>query len=237
VKIACDLIDLSDACFVSNEIIQREIHRRRPRKQVRLVPVLSNFGEPILTEFTTASPKRWAICGGTTLLTRSLLSFERIHRLIPATFSPNHLDVIGGRDTKATRDILERLAREVPNLSCYYHPKVTAKEASRLLTQASFSWLDYFGKSEMCPGMVFKSGVFAACSAHGVVTIFSHREEVLALGQDQFPGPWFLTPLSARFPEPDRVGEIREKIYLWYWAHAALPRVARLYAEALTTVP
>jgi len=237
VKIARDLIDLSDACFVSNEIVEREIRRYDPRKQVRLVPVLSNFGEPRLTDFAIASPKRWVVCGGTTLLTRSLLSFERIQRLIPAPFFPNHLDVIGGRDTSFTREIVERLAGQVSGLACHYHPEVSAEEASRLLTQASFSWLDYFGKSEMSPGMVLKSGVFAACSAHGVVTIFSHREEFLALGQDRIPGLWFLTPNGARLPDAARLSEIREQIYSWYWTHAASPRLARLYADALTTIP
>jgi hypothetical protein len=82
--------------------------------------------------------------------------------------------------------------------------------------------------------MIFKSGVFAACNAHGVVTIFSHHEDTLALGSDRFPGPWFLTPEEARFPDPARLGEIREKIYSWYWTHAASPRLARVYAEALT---
>jgi hypothetical protein len=85
--------------------------------------------------------------------------------------------------------------------------------------------------------MVLKSSVFAACSSHGVVTIFSHREEFLALGQDRFPGPWFLTANGARFPDPAQLSEVREKIYSWYWTHAASPRVAGLYAEALTMVP
>jgi hypothetical protein len=234
VKIARDVIDLSSACFVSNEFMKRDIHRYDPRKQIRLVPVMSNFGEPQLADFVTASPKRWVVCGGTALLGRSLLSFERIQHLIPAPFFPNHLDVIGGRDTKSTREIVERLSREVPGLACHYHPEVSPEEASHLLTQASFSWLDYFGKSEMSPGMVLKSTVFAAGNAHGVVTIFSHREEFLALGPDPFPGPWFLTPHGARFPDPPRLSEVREKNYAWYWAHASSPRLARLYADALT---
>jgi hypothetical protein len=234
IKIARDLVDLSDACIVSNEIMQRGIHLHNPRKQVQLVPVMSNFGEPATTDFGAASPRRWAICGGTALLNRSLLSFEQIRHLIPAPFSPSHLDVIGGRDTKSTRDIAGRLGREHGGLSCHYHPEVSAAEASHLLAQASFSWLDYFGKTRMCPGMIFKSGVFAACNAHGVVTIFSHQEDTLALRNDRFPGPWFLTPEEARFPDPARLREIREKIYAWYWTHAASPRVARVYAEALT---
>jgi hypothetical protein len=237
IRIARNVIDLSDACFVSNEFMERDIRRYDPGKETRLVPVMSNFGEPQLADFVTASPKRWVICGGAGLLGRSVLSFERILPLIPAPFFPEHLDVIGGRDTTSTRDIVDRLSREVAGLVCHYHPEVSADDASRLLSQASFSWLDYFGNDEMSPGMIFKSTVFAAANAHGVITIFSHRENSLALGQDSFPGPWFLTSREARFPDPARLSEVREKNYAWYWAHASSPRLARVYADVLTTTP
>lgn len=236
IKIARSLIDLSDACFVSNEVVEQEIRAHDPRKQVRLVPIVSNFGEPTVTDFGTASPKRWVICGAAPLLTRSLLSFERILHLIPAAFFPDHLDVIGGREMNSIRAIVERLARQVPGLACHYHPEVNAEGASRLLTQASFAWLDYFGESEMCPGMILKSSVFAAFNSHGLVTVFSHREESLSLGHDRFPGPWFLTPTAARFPDPAGLSGLREQIYSWYRAHAGSPRLARLYAEALNVV-
>src|SRR5215212_8565940 len=65
IKIAHDLIDLSDACIVSNDSIEKEIRAHNPRKQLHLAPVISNFGEPALRDFNVASPKRWAICGGT----------------------------------------------------------------------------------------------------------------------------------------------------------------------------
>jgi hypothetical protein len=233
VKIARDLIDLSDTCFVSNVAIEKEIHLHDARKQVYLAPVMSNFGEPILTDFGAASPKHWAICGGTALIARSLLSFARMHRLIPGPFCPRHLDVIGGRETATTRAMIERLVRGTPDLSCRYHPEVTAEEASALLTQCSFTWLDYFGSNRMCPGMILKSGVFAACGAHGIVPILSHQEDALAVEGDPFPGPWFMTPATLHFPVPDQLREIREKIYSWYRAHAASPRLAQLYAEAL----
>jgi hypothetical protein len=237
VKIAHDLIDLSDACIVSNETIEKEIRAYNPRKQLHLAPVISNFGEPALADFRAASPKRWAICGGTTLVNQSLLSFERIHSLIPAAFFPGHLDVIGGRDTNSTRDIVERLVRTIPGFSCHYHPEVTADEASLLLRQACFGWLDYFGKTEMSPGMILKSTAFAAFCAHAVIPVLSHQEEFLEVEQDPFPGPWYLSSRSAPFPVLDGLNELREKIYSWYWTHAASPRLARRYAEALTTIP
>lgn len=234
VKIARELIDLSDVCFVSNAAVEKEIYLHDPRKQVRLAPVMSNFGEPERTDFNGDSPRRWAICGGTASIERSLLSFERMHRLIPAHFFPDHLDVIGGRNTSATRAVIKRLADGTPGLSCHYHPEVAVQEASALLTQCSFAWLDYFGKGKMWPGMVLKSGVFAACGAHGIVPILSHQEAPFAVEEDPFPGPWFMTPRALHFPAPNQLPEIREKIYSWYWKHAASPCLARFYAEAMT---
>lgn len=233
VKIARDVIDLSDTCFVSNVAIEQEIHRHDARKPVQLAPVMSNFGEPELTDFSAASPSHWAICGGTALIARCLISFMRMHQLIPGPYRPRHLDVIGGRDSATTRAIIERLIREAPGLSCDYHPEVTAAEASALLTECSFAWLDYFGTGRVWPGMILKSGVFAACGAHGVVPILSHREDVLEVEGDPFPGPWFMTPAALHFPVPERLCEIREKIYSWYRGNAASPRLAQLYAEAL----
>jgi hypothetical protein len=234
VKIARELIALSDVCFVSNAAVEKEIHLHNPGKQVRLAPVMSNFGEPELTDFNLASPRRWTICGGTASIARSLLSFERMHGLIPAPFSPNHLDVIGGRDTGSIRALIERLTGGAPGLSCHYHPDVAVQEASALLAQCSFAWLDYFGKGKMWPGMVLKSGVFAACGAHGVVPILSHQEAPFAVEEDPFPGPWFMTPPALHFPAPDRLREVREEIYSWYWKHAASPCLARSYADAIT---
>jgi hypothetical protein len=233
VKIARELIDLSDVCIVSNAVVEKEIHLHDSRKQVRLAPVMSNFGEPELTDFRSASPRRWAICGGTASIERSLSSFERMHRFIPEPFFPEHLDVIGGHDSKSTRAVIERLAEETPGLACHYLPEVTVRQASALLTQASFAWLDYFGQGKVSPGMILKSGVFAAYGAHGVVPIFSHQEEAFSVGGDPFPGPWFMTPGDVHFPAPNRLSEIRKNIYSWYSTHAASPCLARLYAEAL----
>ena len=234
VKIARDLIDLSDACFVSNVTIEKEIHGHDARKKVFLAPVMSNFGEPTLADFHAASPKRWAICGGNASIARSVLSFERMHQMIPDAFRPTHLEIIGGRDDSSLRVAIERVGRASPGLSCHYHPEVTVDEASALLRQCSFAWLDYFGSGKVWPGMVLKSGIFAACGAHGVVPVLSHQEDAFAVDGDPFPGPWFITSSAVHFPAPDRLPAVREKIYFWYQAHAAAARLAQLYAEALT---
>ena len=48
VKIARDMIDISDSCVVSSDVIEQQIHARDPQKPLQLLPVMSNFGEPKL---------------------------------------------------------------------------------------------------------------------------------------------------------------------------------------------
>lgn len=233
VRIARDMIDVSNACVVSNSPIEAAIHAYDPRMKVLLVPVMSNFGEPQLSGFDAASPKRWAICGGTALIARSLALFEQLHQLIPEAFTPEHLDVVGGREEKSIRTTLDRLSRGRPGLSCHYHPEVSAELASEILRQSSFGWIDYFGAGKMWPGMVLKSTAFAAFCAHGIVPILSHREGPIAINGDALPGPYYITPEAINFPPPEQLCETQQKIYAWYHAHADSHQLARVYAEAL----
>jgi len=233
VKIARDLIDISDACFVSNPTIENEIRSYDPAKKIYLAPVNSNFGEPEIMDFSAASPKSWAICGGTALVARSLISFRKRREAIPPAFAPAHLHIIGGRDEAATRRVIEDLTRSSSGLSCHYYPEVSAERASELLRQCSFAWLDYFGRGRVWPEMILKSSAFAACCAHGLTPVLSHQEDAFGLEGDPFPGPFFMTPGRVHFPPPDELRATREKIYAWYHAHAVSRRLAQIYAEAL----
>lgn len=234
VKIARDMIEASTSCIVSNPPIERAIHAYDAGKRVYLAPVLSNFGEPELSGFDAVSPRRWAICGGTALIARSLALFEQLHPLIPEAFAPEHLDVVGGREEISINTTLDRLSRSRPGLSCHYHPEVSAEFASEILRQSSFGWIDYFGAGKVWPGMVLKSTAFAALCAHGVVPVLSHREGPIAINSDVLPGPHYITSGAINFPSPEQLRETQQKVYTWYRAHADARQLARIYAEALT---
>lgn len=232
-RIAGDIIDVSTACFVSNIPIESAIHDHDPGKKVRILPVLSNFGEPERSSFEDASPKRWAICGGTALVARSVALFEQLHQLIPDGFAPQHLDVIGGRKEASVQATLDRLSRNL-GLVCSYHPDVSPECASDTLRQSSFGWMDYFGAGKVWPSMLLKSTAFAAFCAHGIVPILSHREEPITIEGEALPGPFYITPEAINFPSPAQLRETQRKVYGWYHAHAHSRQLARVYAEALT---
>jgi hypothetical protein len=233
VKIARDLMDLSSSCVVSNEVIKSEIARHNPRKPVHVVPVMSNFGEPPLAALAAKSSKRWAIAGGTILIERSLRAFARIQSLIPAAYFPDEVEVIGGIDHEHVRGRLQMLRDSVPAVSFRHHPQVDAETASSLLASCAFGWLDYFGGGQAWPGMIFKSGSFAAFCAHGIVPILSHAEPELSLGADSFPGPYYITPAVTKLPGPETLIQTQQAVRAWYDRNAFSARTAAVYAEAL----
>jgi hypothetical protein len=229
VRIAHDLIGASNCCVVSNLPIEQAIHAYDPRKEVHTVPVMSNLGEPQLMDFASSS-KRWVICGGTALIARSLLRLEQLLPAIPPEFAPEHLDVVGGRLDQSIIAAIDRLKQL---FAVHHYPEVNVDLASEVLRQASFGWLNYFGDGDVWPGMILKSGAFAALCAHGVIPVLSHREETIAVGGDRLPGPFFLTANASRFPKPDELPALRLRYHNWYQAHASSRQTARIYSEAL----
>jgi hypothetical protein len=233
VNIARDLIDASSACVVSNAPIEKVIHAYDAGKTVYLLPIMSNFGEPEIVDFKDTLPRRWVICGGTALVARSLRWFEQMQHLIPESFAPENLDIVGGHEEISVRSSLERLSSRCPGLSCRYYPEVAPQIASGILRQSCFALLDYFGAGKVWPGMLLKSSVFGGLCAHGIVPILSHREDAISISGDAMPGPYYLTPEATNFPTLEDLGEVRQEIYRWYHAHGDARRVAEVYAEAL----
>lgn len=228
VRIARDLMRLSDTCIASNDVIAREIRNAVADKPLRVVPIMSNFGEPQIDSAAPRDSHLWAICGGTALIERSLRTLASIHRRIPRWCAPERVELIGGRDTDEVRKQTERIPLEFQ-----HYPEISANAASQLLRRCAFGWLDYYGTGKVWPGMIFKSGSFAACCAHAVVPVLAHDEPPLHMHGDFMPGPFFVTESTARFPAESHVMQTREQIYRWYQVHASSGVTARVYAEAL----
>lgn len=233
VKIARDIIDVSDVCFVSNEVIKDEILRYDSHKQIRLRPIMSNLGEPAVDDLNERPLRNWAICGGATLIMRSLRAFAVMQKRIPQIYFPERLEVIGGWRDEMISDFLGQIEKATPGLSCRYNPETTEARASEILQECSFGWLDYFGGQRMWPGMIFKSGSFAAFCAHGIIPILAHEESTPSVDGETFPGLFSITSRANHFPAPERISDLRHEIYCWYHHHASAQRVASDYAQAL----
>jgi hypothetical protein len=232
-RIARDIIDSSDVCVVSSNTIEEAIHQCDEQKPVRVVPVMSNFGEPTALHLDEKSPRHWAICGGTDLILRSLRSFLDVQAFIPPAFLPDQLDVFGGRESDAIRQCVRTIKKTLCGVSCRYQPEITAGDAGEILRGCSFAWIDYFGEGKVWPAMIFKSGSFAACCAHGVLPVVSHQQPPPPIADESFPAWYFVNADRAHFPEPAELASAVEKIHGWYHRHASAACAARAYAEAL----
>ena len=233
--VARSISQLADVCFVTSGTALAQLRRLNPSVRAFVQPVVSNFGEPALsqTQIADRDPHCWVICGGTALVERSVQSFQKIVGRVPEFFSLRELFVIGGNDNAALHAALHAALRELPSVKSVYRPQVGAKEASQILSACSFGWLDYFHRSDAPTDALLKSSVFAAFCAHGVIPALPHRTSRLAVEADSLPGPFFIDRASTQLPAESERARVATEFYDWYHRRASLKHLARKIAEAL----
>ena len=229
-RIARNIARLSSVSLVSSESMRRQLGRLVSGAEVIVNPVLSNFGEPALSpeQFEQRDSHRWAICGGTALIERSLKSFREIVHRIPGEISPRHLFVLGGNDSSTVRALLHR-----SGIQTDYRPHLTPADASAILSASSFIWLDYFTRPGVPGDVLLKSTAFAAACAHGAIPVFPHRSSVISVEADSLPGPFFINPAQAELPVAQDRAQIATRFYDWYQRHASSNHLAQGIARAL----
>ena len=229
--IARAIARLSDACVVSSETMRDLLRRLSPTSEIAVHPVVSALGEPNLSidQFVRRDPHRWVIFGGTHLLQRSLSTFRHRLSVIPESFFPHELYVLGGEENPTThRDL-----GEIRGIACHYRPRIEASAASEILSSCSFGWIDYFRQHSVPTAAILKSGSFASYCAHGVIPILPHEGSVIALQGDQLPGPYFIETNRTHLPAlPDRA-KTSACIYEWYRRHASVEHLANGIAALL----
>lgn len=210
-RIARAIAERSAVGIVSSAALAVALRQLAPATCIVVRPVVSTFGEPILSpeEVAGRDPQRWVICGGTELIRRSLRSF-------PDT---GELFVVGGADSPEIRGQLD---------AAHYLPDVPAVTASAILSQSAFGWIDYFETVDVPMAAVLKSTTFAAYCAHGVIPVFPAATSTIAEG---LPGPFTVANLPSASERP----VIARAIYEWYRAHASSAQLAATVAEALAS--
>ncbi len=231
IRIAREIAAQAEVCFVSGELMAGQLQRIAEPARVSIHPVMSTFGEPILSasNFAARDPHQWVICGGTALVERSVRSFAARIGEIPESFSPRELFVLGGRPNDAVRANLESLR----DLRVEYLPEIEASAASSILSSCSCGWLDYFHETRAPVGAVLKSTAFAAYCAHGVIPVFPRASSPVQLRQDSLPGPFFVGESGQNLPsEPERV-QVAHSLYDWYQRNASSQHLAATVASAI----
>ena len=229
-RIAKRIAQLSNVCIVSSNVMTAVLKKLEPRATILVHPVLSNFGEPSISteQIAGRDPQRWIICGGTALVERSLRSFRRILNTVPSEIAPRRLEIIGGDENTAVRSAIVELPIEV-----HYQPNIAVSDASEILSDSSFMWLDYFYRSAEPTVLVLKSTAFAAACAHGVIPILPERGTEIFIDNDRLPGPFFIEPRSSEAISLEGRAKIATLYYEWYHRHSSSEILARSIANAL----
>jgi hypothetical protein len=113
-------------------------------------------------------------------------------------------------------------------------PSISASAASEALRRAAFSYQRFF--ADVRPWyrpLVFKSSVFAAATAHGVVSVFGDRLEPQDVWEPGHPGIVTTVGGDFAFPEPARIDAFRRALYAWYRENASSERFARALLRSL----
>jgi hypothetical protein len=230
-KIAYDVAQLGDARLVSSESMRQSLENLALRLDVIVHPVPSAFGEPAVNsaQLRARDDHRWLICGGTALVERSLRSFVRIARLVPADVAPHNLLVVGGTENSKVRRMLKNLA----DIHCEYYPAISPKAASQILSTCAFAWLDYFTAGRANPDLLLKSSSFANVCAHAVVCVTPRGESAISLDGDSLPGPFAIAHDEVNLPSPNERPAVANEIYNWYHRHASVTTLVQIIAKAL----
>ena len=230
-RIARLVAERSDVALVSSGFYGQQLQRLSPKTIILTHPVFSNFGEPELTptDMTERDPHRWAICGGTQLLERSLTSFGEIIHRIKGPDAPRQLVVIGGTASPAIKQALRNLG----TIKVTHYPDVQASTASGLLAGCTFGWIDYFVQTDIPFSVILKSGAFAALCAHGVIPVAPRAGEVVTIQGDSLPGPFFIDQFAQSLPNQSQRSKTAWAIYCWYRRNAVSASLAETVATAL----
>jgi hypothetical protein len=230
-KIARNVARLGDARLVSSESMRQSLENLAPGLNAVVHPVPSAFGEPAIdsAQLRERDDHRWLICGGTALVERSLGSFVRIVGEIPADIAPRNLVVVGGVENSKVRQMLKILA----DIHCQFHPAVSPKTASQILSACAFAWLDYFTAGSADPDLLLKSSSFANVCAHAVVCVTPRVSSAISLNGDLLPGPFAIAHGEVKLPSPNERPTVAKEIYHWYHRHASLTTLVQMVARAL----
>jgi hypothetical protein len=194
-------------------------------------PVPSSFGEPVLTpaQIEARDAHRWVICGGTALIEKSARSFRDILSRAPEHFAPRELFVFGGSENPVVRSILNDLR----DVKWSYQPQIDAPIASEILAHSAFGWLDYFHHPSAPVDALFKSSVFAALCAHGVIPVLPHQTQPLVLGAESLPRLCFVDQAKTQLPSQNERAGVGLQFYDYYHRRASLKQLTRVIGEAL----
>ena len=223
---------LADRIIINNEVVHRRVLKLFSGASVVMRPVPSNFGEPSPAGLDTVSRHRqWIIFGSTLRILRSLQSFAQRWRTLAPGDRQDELLAMGGLESREIRECLSQFLS--PSV---YLPDVAREAGSRLLLDSRFSFIDYHPDVQQEPTLILKSGVLAACLAHGVIPVVPEPNLCPAVDGDPIPGIVTWPAVNARLPAGEERAALVRANAAWYWRHSAIRLHTDIYAATLADI-
>ena len=226
------VLGLTSLIVCSNPMVEDQLVRMNTRRPILRVPIYSNVGEPDReTACGAKDDKHWVIFGSTGNLRRYLDNLIAHLPIIPPEHRPGSIDVIGGT-VNLEIGALTRQLEMVARAPVRYAPNLPDADCSAALCRARYLYLAYFDHDPpRYPVLAMKSCVFAAASAHGVITVFGHTGMAGLRARTGFPG--YVSLGGSGFGFPPAVRELSEEIHAWYQRESSLDCAAGRISAAL----
>jgi hypothetical protein len=233
--LARKLFRAADQVYVNNRRSADKVSALRGRAPDALLPVFSNIGEPAIdpAEIRGRDHGRWVFFGSAGRILRSLRRFVSVVQsgALPKS-AVSHVTVLGGKPNDEIRTLLTAL-----DLSTDYRPDLPAAEASARLREASWSFLDYDDGLKDEPSLLFKSGVFAALLAHGVVPVLPEPCGAVAVDGERLTGLLTLADFSPAAPSTQTQAAHATAGLAWYLRFVSVRRhAAQLMNLSIPTI-
>jgi len=225
------LFNSADCAVVVCQNFIKKINKLAPRLTCRLMPVFSNFGEPNITweQHQNRDHSHWVIFGSEGRIWAALNSFNKSRNKLPESIRPTSLSVFGGG---VSSDRIKQYLYNFSDIKTKIHSYISIQEASQILAQAGSAWVDYEEDTDPLSTKLFKSGIFSACLAHGLLVGLVQSPAMLEVGGESVPGVLKSAPNISEKPLAvwkklawDNMG--------WYHRNASVSKTIECYKNAL----
>ncbi|WP_144864035.1 glycosyltransferase [Hyella patelloides] len=222
------LLKLSDTVVCSNPVVEQQIKQLYPSVNINLIPVFSNIKEPSWEQLKTKRLGHWVLFGSTDNLKRNTINFIQHLPIIKKQLPINQVNIIGGSYNPSIIELVKQLKKSIINVD--YHPNLSNKEVSKFFAQAQFCYQYYFNTPQAKnPGLIFKSGVFANASAHGVISVMGNQGIETALNYLNYPGFIYMQNNSLQINSQFNFDLWSKEIHNWYQQYCSLSQAAKTF--------
>ncbi len=230
------LIKLADILVCSNLVVKKQIKQLYPLAKIQTIPVFSNIKEPKWEQVQDKQKGDWVLFGSTDNLTKNTRNFIQHLPIIKKYLPINKVNIIGGYPSQNIVKLIAQLKELAINVD--YYPDISAQEVSNFFADAQFCYQYYFNTPQADnPNLIFKSGVFANASAHGVISVMGNAGMETALNCFGYPGFIYMKNNDLEINPQDELKLWSKKIHTWYQQSCSLHQATNTFWQMINQNP